>query len=114
VGGTITGTIGGDPINEEYDDFIIVFSSDAQGMTITINGSINAGCLGDWTTITTVTPVFIPDGAQCPTAGEIHVTAGGDTVKMVINANGTVDVFFNDTLVQSYADCEVVDGLCLS
>jgi hypothetical protein len=112
--GTISGTVGNDPIYQEYDNFKNVFMEDATGASISISGRVRVSCLGDWITITTHTPIFMPAGASCPTEGDISVTSGGNSVQVVIESDLTVTVYYNDTLVQSYSDCEEVDGLCPS
>jgi hypothetical protein len=110
--GAIYGSVDGDPINQEYDDFRIVMSSDTTGDTASISGSLKAVCIGGWVTITTNTPVFVPIGANCPAEGEMTITSGDNTVRVVVASNSTITVYFNDALVQTYNDCEEVDGLC--
>lgn len=110
--GAMSGTVDGDTISQEYDDFEIVLSSDSEGETLSISGSLKANCIGGWVTIATNTAIFVPTGADCPTEGEITITSGGNTVKVVAASNSTITVYFNDTLVQTYTDCEEVDGLC--
>ena len=110
--GAISGTVDGDPINQEYDDFQLAFSSGTTGETLSISGSLKANCIGGWVTIATNTPVFVPTGADCPTEGEMTITSGDNTVKAVVASNSTIAIYFNDTLVQTYTNCEEVDGLC--
>jgi hypothetical protein len=112
--GAMSGTIDGNTVNLEYDDFEIVLSSDPTGETLSISGSLKANCVGGWITVTTNTPVYIPTVADCPTQGDITITSGGNTVDAVVGSDSTITVYFNDTLVQTYADCEAVDGLCTS
>jgi hypothetical protein len=110
--GSISGSVDGDPINQEYDDFLIVMSSDGTGGTVSISGRLRALCIGGWVTITTNTPIFVPTGAGCPTEGDMTITSGDNAVWVVVASNSTITVHFNGTLVQTYNDCEEVDGLC--
>jgi hypothetical protein len=112
LNGSISGSVDGDPINQEYDNFQIIASSDGTGETLSMSGSLRALCLGGWVTIATDIPMFIPIGADCPTAGEVTVTSGENTVWAVVASNSTITVYFNGDLVQIYTDCEEVDGLC--
>lgn len=111
LSGAISGNIGADPINQEYDNFKMVANWDATGTTASISGRVKASCLGGWVTVATNTPVFIPKDADCPTAGEIVVTSGGNRVKMVIASDSKITVYYNDAVVQTYNKCEDVDGL---
>jgi len=113
IGGAISGTVGGDSINVEYDSFRITFSSDGAGETVSISGRVRALCLGGWITIATASPLFTQAGAICPTAGEVVVTAGGNSVRMVIASDFRINIYYNNTLVQSYTNCENVEGLCV-
>ncbi len=112
LAGTIRGTVDGESVNEEYDKFRMAFSSDIGGITVSISGRVNPSCLGGWVTITTNTLIFIPKDADCPTAGEVVITSGGNSARMVIASDYKITIYFNGTLVQTYNDCEEVDGLC--
>jgi hypothetical protein len=90
-----------------------VFSSNGGGGTVSISGRIKASCLGGWVTITTNNPIFIPTNADCPTAGEVVITSGGNSVKVVIASDSKITIYYNNTLVQTYNNCEDVDGLCV-
>lgn len=111
--GAVSGSAGGDPISVECDNYTIVFSSGVTGETFYISGRLKPSCLGGWVTIATNTPIFVPAGADCPTAGEIVITSGGNSVKVVIASDSKITIYFNGTLVQTYNDCEEVDGLCV-
>ncbi len=110
--GVVSGTVSGDPINEELDSFQIVLSSDTTGETMSISGMVKASCLGEWVTITTNTPVFVSTGDDCPIDGEFTITSGGNSVKVVIESDSKITVLFNNSPVQTYNNCEEVDGLC--
>ncbi len=113
LSGAISGNVGADPINQEYDNFKMVLNEDATGTTASIFGRLKASCLGGWVAVSTNKPVFIPEEADCPTDGEIIVTSGGNSVKVVIASDSKITIYFNDTLVQTYNNCEEVDGLCV-
>lgn len=113
LSGAVSGNVGADPINQEYDNFKMVLNEGATGTTASISGRLKASCLGGWVTVATNTPVFIPGDADCPTTGEIVVTSGGNSVKMVIASDFKITIYYNDAIVQTYNNCEDVDGLCV-
>jgi hypothetical protein len=82
------------------------------GQNLSLSGRIKPSCLGGWMVVTTNTPTFIPTGADCPTAGEVVVTAGGNSVKVVYASDFKVIIYYNDTLAQTYNICEEVADLC--
>jgi len=110
--GAISGIVGGSPIEVECDNFKIEFDSSLAGTTISISGKIKASCLGDWITITTNNPIFIPTDDYCPTAGEIVAISGGYSVKIVFASDHKITVYYNDTLIETYNNCQEVIGLC--
>jgi HYDIN/CFA65/VesB-like, Ig-like domain/Divergent InlB B-repeat domain len=112
--GGISGIIGGNPIEVECENFKMEFNFSSAGTTLSISGKIMASCLGDWITITTNTPIFTPIDSYCPTAGEIVVTSGEYSVKIVIEPDSKITVYYNDTLIQTYSSCLEVMGLCCS
>ena len=113
LGGTVSGTIDGSPINIGCDSLGFQFGApDTSGVTVSVSGRMNASCLGGWVSLNTNQWVFLPSGAQCPTGGEIVVSAGGSSVKVSIQSNSTIDIFFNGSLIQTYDNCTKVTGLC--
>jgi hypothetical protein len=112
LGGTVSGTIDGSPINIGCDSLGFQFSADTSGVTVSVSGRMSASCLGGWVTLTTNQWVSLPSGAQCPAGGEIVVSAGGSSVKVSIQANSEIDIFFNGSLIQTYDNCTKVTGLC--
>jgi hypothetical protein len=112
IAGAISGTVDGDPINVEYDSYQIVFRSNTGGETVSVSGRIRARCLGGWATIATNIPLFTPAGGDCPTAGELVITSGGNNVKIVIAPDSRINLYYNNTFIQTYSNCENVDGLC--
>lgn len=112
ITGSISGNVEGEPVNVQCDGYTMAFSSDSSGTTVTVSGKIKPVCLKGWVTITTNTPLFIPNGATCPTAGDIVATSGSDSVRVVVSSDSKITVYFNGTVVQTYNNCEEVDGLC--
>lgn len=114
ITGGISGIIGGNPIDVECENFKMEFNFSSAGTTLSISGEIMASCLGDWITITTITPIFTPIDFYCPTAGEIVVTSGEYSVRILIETDYKITVYYNDTLIQTYNSCLEVMGLCCS
>lgn len=112
MSGKVSGTINGTPVNVECDNYKVVGETVNNGSKITISGKMKPSCIGGWVTITTNTPVFVPENADCPTDGEVIATSGENSVKMVIASDSKISIYFNNTLVQTYNDCEGVVGLC--
>lgn len=112
VSGTLSGIVGGSPIDVVCENFKIEFVLSSDGTSITISGKIKPSCLGDWVTITTPTPIFIPMGDDCPTAGEIVATSGEYNVRIEISQDYKITVYFNDTPIETYNNCREVMGLC--
>jgi hypothetical protein len=112
VSGAISGTADGHSINEEYENITIVVSSTTGGETITISGRMKPSCLDGWITIGTNTAIFVPTDADCPTAGEVVITSAGNTVKVVIESDSTINVYFNDVLETTYSSCSELEGVC--
>lgn len=113
ITGAVSGSVSGEPVNIECDDYRMTFSSIASGETVSVSGRIKPSCLGGWVTITTNTPLFIPIGALCPTAGEVVALSGANSVKVVIASDSKITIYFNDSLVTTYNNCKDVDGLCV-
>jgi hypothetical protein len=113
MSGKVSNTKTGKLVNIECDNFKVVGETVSNGEKMTISGRIKPSCIDGWVTISTNTPVFIAEDADCPTAGEVVATSGGNRVKMVIASDSTIRIYFNNTLVQTYNDCEGVDGLCV-
>jgi hypothetical protein len=112
LGGLVTGTIDGEAINIEGDSLGLVFSANPTGVTVSLSGRIRASCLGGWVTIATNQPVFTPANAHCPTAGQILVSSGGNSVSVAIGADSRITISFNGNPVQTYNNCNEVKGFC--
>jgi hypothetical protein len=111
LNGAVTGTVDTEAINEEFKNFRIVYSEAGGQNGYSLSGSMKASCLGGWVTVST--PVTISGPVDtCPTAGRIDITSGDDTVNVVINPDSSIDVSFNTALVDTYADCNSLTGVC--
>lgn len=114
MSGSVSGTVSNNPIDAEYDNTIISYSENSSGITLSLSGSVKEACLGGWVTITTNKSLFIPTGGSCPTDGEIVITSGGNSVKVVIASDSKITVYYNNAVVQTYNDCTEVNGACVS
>ncbi len=113
LGGVATGTIDGEVVDIECDSFGLVFSADPSGTAVSVSGRIKAACLGGWVTMVTNQSVFLPANAHCPTAGDIAVSAGADTVTVHVAADARITISFNGNAVKTYNTCSEVKGLCV-
>lgn len=113
--GNISGIVGGNPGNFAFDNLTFTFNSGLIGVTVSISGKLKASCLSDWVTITTDTPLFFPSfvHTNCPTAGQINITSEGNTVKVIIASDSAISVYFNNSLVQKYGNCNDIEGHCV-
>ncbi|MBM4145057.1 MAG: hypothetical protein FJ240_02105 [Nitrospira sp.] len=109
--GTISGQVDGEPINVECKNFKIEFIDEE---TVSLSGEIKPTCLGGWVTVNTHKPIFTETGADCPTAGEVILTSGANSVKIVIAADSKIYIYYNNTLVggKPYDSCNDIAGLC--
>jgi hypothetical protein len=111
-----------DAVNSEtakFSNFTVTFSpttvNGVKGETEVYSGSISitTNCLVETTfTISTVVPIFYPDGdVDCPTAGKILVTGGGVTSAVTFTASGGVqiDEGNNGTTDKDFSDCDDAD-----
>ncbi|HWR57972.1 MAG TPA: hypothetical protein VN328_03710 [Thermodesulfovibrionales bacterium] len=112
LGGTVSGTLDGSPINIGCDSLAFQFSANTAGVTVSVSGRMRATCLGGWATLSTNRAVFVPAHASCPTDGEIVVSAGGNSIKVRVEPSSKITVFFNGSLVQTYDNCSKLTGFC--
>jgi len=107
--GTISGKINGNPIDFECKNYKINIIDES---TVSLSGEIKPKCLGGWVTVKTNTPIL--QDVDCPTAGEIIITSGANSVKVVIAADSKISVYYNNTPVTGspYPSCQDIIGLC--
>jgi hypothetical protein len=111
--GAVRGNVDMESIDGGFQNFRIVYSEVVgANFSYDLSGRMRASCLGGWITVDTPTPVSGLSAEDCPTAGEINITSGGDTVHAVIGEDFTIDVFFNDVLAHTYTNCNELTGLC--
>lgn len=114
ITGDIQGTVDGQAIDASFHRFAVRFVEQVGGETLTINGMLNNDCIGGWATVSTATPLFMPDLADCPTAGVFSVKSGDNIVRAEAASNSSVSVYFNDVLVTTYTTCNDVEGSCVN
>ena len=112
TGGVITGVLASEPVNVECDNFSLAFSSAPTDVAVSISGRIKASCLGGWVTMSTNSPVLLPLSGGCPIGGQIVVSAGGNTVTVVIATDTSMIIYFNNAIVQTPKSCNDLKGLC--
>lgn len=110
--GSISGTAEGEPVNFEASKLTLAASENSSGQTLSLSGSMKPVCINQTITITTTTPIFVPAGSNCPTAGELSISAGTSTVTAVISSDKKINIYFNGEFVVTYTDCSSFDGLC--
>ncbi len=112
LSGGLSGTAHGAPLSIECDGYKMVFNSGGGGTAVSMSGRIKPACLGGWVTVSTNIPLFVPTGANCPTAGEVIVASRGNSAKTVAALDSKITVYFNSVPVQTYNSCKDVEGLC--
>lgn len=113
ISGKVSGVAEGTPVDEELDDVVVTTEAVPGGGEVTIAGKVRTSCIGGWMTLSTVTPIFVPMGEECPTDGNVQADSDNNKVNIAIGPGTTeITVYFNDAEVASYPDCEGVGGLC--
>ena len=114
LNGDVSGVINGESASLNCDNFTLSFTSGLLGVTVSVSGKLKASCLSDWVDITTQTPLFFPSFADtiCPTAGQIIIVSGADTVKIIISPDSAISVYFNNALEKIYNDCNDIELKC--
>ena len=108
INGSMYGNIDGDQFSERYRSMVVHYKQTVQGVEsgeeFTLDGDYTGGCLDGWITIETIIPIFLPDGGQCPTSGEVRISGDGEaTIEFL--SDGSVTVYVDgDTL--DYASCD--------
>jgi hypothetical protein len=114
ISGAISGTLDNSTASFASNDLTLTFDMTSNAVNVSISGRVKASCLSDWVTITTYSPIVFPFTSSCPTAGEIVVTDGANSVKIEIAASSTITVYFNNDLIETYTNCFEIEGLCTS
>lgn len=113
MSGSISGSLFSENVSIEYDDFNLIFSSYEEGVSVSISGKIMTSCLDKWLTITTTSPLIILNFEECPSAGRITATADGNSVRAVFESDYQINIYYNDTLAETYASCDDFAGVCV-
>jgi hypothetical protein len=109
----------------EFSDFDISMRDDGSGgREITLNGQVKPQCMDGWLTVATntalVIPMMVPLGSDtalavsldCPTAGDLTITAGDNTIDIEFTDTYAVSVSFNGGDPVEYQNCYFFDGVC--
>ncbi|HIP18713.1 MAG TPA: hypothetical protein EYG78_05185 [Sulfurovum sp.] len=81
------------------------YSLTKSGNSYTFSGLIKTDCMGGWVEIKTNKALVMTE-YSCPTAGEIVSVGNNSELKMVFNADMSVDISVNGNLYNTYSDCE--------
>ena len=111
--GKVNGTAAGEAINIEYDNFTIAMSSVAGGDEYRLSGNFKAGCMDGWVDVSTDTPIFVPNGGDCPTAGGVTISSAGKEITVEIINDDDVSVAFDGGVPTVYGSCSDIEGLCI-
>lgn len=111
--GQVSGTAAGDAVNIEYDNFTIAMSSVTGGEEYTLSGNFKAVCMDGWVDVSTDTPIFVPNGGDCPTAGGVTISSAGKEIKVEIINDDDVSVAFDGGVPTVYGSCSDIEGLCI-
>jgi hypothetical protein len=113
ITGKITGTAEGTPVDAEFDGLVLAMEVVSGGEELSITGRVRSSCIGGWLAFSTPTPVFVATGEDCPSAGEVAVNSGDNTVSIVVGpGTAEIKIYYNGAEVASYPDCEGVEGIC--
>jgi|GEM_PF-4598570 len=116
ITGDVAGLADGQTIDASFHQLAIQFQELTGGESISINGMINNNCIGGWATISTATDIFVPTGVNdCPTAGDISVTSGDDTVRAFVDqSDDLIDIHFNGSPAFVDLTCANIEGTCIN
>lgn len=113
MSGSISGTAQGETIRDfRCDNLTVDFGLVGGGRTMSVSGRVRSACLDTWLTLSTATPVTMPTGSDCPTAGDITATVGADATRLVVHTNTSIDLYFNGTLKETYSNCNAINAEC--
>ena len=94
--GSFSGSIEGSSFDEAYEDVVMTFQNTTMGsvpgVSLTVDGSYNGGCLDGWINIETVDPIFIPDSSDSPTSGQVRLSGSGEAT-ILFESDGGITIF---------------------
>lgn len=95
-----------DGINRmDFEDY----TASVAGDTLSVNGLVKTNCIGDWIEVQTTQALVMP--GFCPIAGELSIVGNNSNIKIVFNADESVNVFLNGEAYESYATCDDLPSL---
>ena len=112
VDGSITGYFNNESIDIGYDEYFVALSTVEDDVYMTMSGGINPPCINAWLTVTTNSPIVIHSYDDCPTAGDVSISSGGNTAGAVFQSNYQIDIYYNGALVDTLNSCDDFDGMC--
>ncbi len=93
--GSFSGSIEGSSFDEAYENIVITFQNttidSVPGVSLTVDGSYNGGCLNGWINIETVDPIFIPDSGDFPTSGQVRISGSGEAT-ILFESDGSITI----------------------
>jgi hypothetical protein len=102
-----------DSMDISCDNYTGTFQMVTGGETLSVSGSVRTStCFDEWLSISTTTPVFVPDGAECPTDGEVVCSYGGNNIRVVMHSDQQEAIYFNDNLIKTFDNCTEADTVC--
>ncbi|MBN1831584.1 MAG: hypothetical protein JW896_05675 [Deltaproteobacteria bacterium] len=107
--GSFSGSIKGSSFDEAYQNIVITFQNttidSVPGISFTVDGSYNGGCLDGWINIETVDPIFIPHSGDSPTSGQLRISGSGEaTILFKSNGSMTISVDGEELSYSNYDD----------
>lgn len=107
--GSFSGSIDGDSFDEAYEDMVLTFQDTTldsiSGISLTVDGSYNGGCLDGWIGIETLDPIFIPDSGDSPTSGRVRLSGSGEaTIEFESDGGVTISVDGEELTYSDYDD----------
>ena len=95
-----------DGINRmDFEDYSVSITGDS----LSLNGFVKTNCMGSWIEVETTQALIMP--GFCPNAGEISIVGNSSNIKMVFNADESVDVLLNGQPYASYITCDDLPSL---
>lgn len=76
----------GATVSVMFSQLDIHIDNGANGTTLTVDGGLSASCFGGTANLTTSTPLAIPAGQDCPTAGVITAAVPSGTATITFGA----------------------------
>ncbi len=109
VDGEISYMVGDTELTATYDAFELTSSAADDGRSVVIAGEVASTCPEAMLVLATRVPLDVPSGADCPSAGEITVSAGAGFDAITWGEAGTfVDVGDDGTVDAAATSCRAI------